>query len=406
MFVNPFPSPYANPFPGMNTIQSPQPVQNQIPMMPEANLPRALTWGADQSGCFWYRVGFPSFILNAHMKMTIHNSTIMNFHPQYFAPIKSVRIQRQATEPQLQFVKWLKDLSKQFGFRIIYEIDDIIFSEDIPSYNKYKPAFDDPNIRRVAQETMALCDEITVTCKFMKDYYHEKTGNSNITVVPNYPPKFWMGHYYNENKLRFNFDKYCTGKKTKPRILYPGSGAHFDVDNRVGQNDDFAHVREVIAKTARDFQWVFIGAYPPPLHNFIKDGLIEFHPWKRFLEYPQMIYDLNVNALIAPLQDNNFNKAKSDLKFIEGCCYGIPVICQDLCTYENAFYKFKTGPEMIDQIKLALKSGTEYMQHAKKVRKIAESRFLENDENIDKYVELYTLPYKDSGRKLLNSINL
>jgi hypothetical protein len=46
------------------------------------------------------------------------------------------------------------------------------------------------------------------------------------------------------------------------------------------------------------------------------------------------------------------------------------------------------------------------MQHAKKVRKIAESRFLENDENIDKYVELYTLPYKDSGRKLLNSINL
>lgn len=406
MFVNPFPSPFANPFPGMNMVQPQQPVQNQIPMMPEANLPKALNYLADQSGCGLWRMMWPSHVLMCHQKMTIHDFTIMNFHPQFFSCLKSIRIQRQATEPQLNFVKWLKDLSKQFGFRIIYEIDDIIFSEDIPEYNKYKPAFVDPNIRRIAQETMALCDEITVTCRFMKDYYHEKTGNSNITVVPNYPPKFWMGHYYNENKLRFNFDKYCTGKKTKPRILYPGSGAHFDVDNRVSQNDDFAHVREVIAKTAKEFQWVFIGAYPPPLHNFIKEGIIEFHPWKRILEYPQMIYDLNVNALIAPLIENNFNKAKSDLKFIEGCCYGLPVICQDLCTYGNAIYKFKTGPEMIDQIKLALKSGTEYMQHAKKVRKIAESRFLENDENIDKYVELYTLPCKDPGRKLLNSINL
>ena len=42
---------------------------------------------------------------------------------------------------------------------------------------------------------MGLCDEITVTCKFMKDYYTEKTGNKNITVIPNYPPKWWIGNY-------------------------------------------------------------------------------------------------------------------------------------------------------------------------------------------------------------------
>lgn len=404
MFVSPFVSPFVNPYvnPFVGNVQKPK--ESDL-KMPEMNLPRALTWSADQSGCYIYRINWVEQILNAHQKMTIHNSTIMNYFEPYYSNIKSVRVQRQATEPQLQFVKFLKQMSQKFNFKLIYDIDDVIFSEDIPEYNKYKPAFEDPNIRRISQEIISMCDEVSVTCDFMKEYYRSKTGNQNVTVIPNYPPKFWMGHYYDENRLRYNYNKYACGRNSRPRILYPGSGAHFDVDNRAGQQDDFAHVRDVIRKTVDQFQWVFIGCFPPPLQDLVKSGKIEFHPWARFYEYPELIYKLNANALIAPLIDNNFNKAKSDLKFIEGCCYGLPVICQDLCTYENAIYKFKTGDEFIDQIKSSLKSGSAYIDHAKKVRKIGESRFLENDNNIDKYVELYTLPYGDPGRKLINAIN-
>jgi hypothetical protein len=396
-FASPFPpSPFASPF-GVPAVQ-PQ----QAPVMPpEMNLKRVLNYYADYSGCGFWRLIWPEHLLNAHQKLTVHGSTMMCLDPNYFRGAQAVRIQRQATPAQLQFVKFLKELSKQLGFRIIYEIDDLVFSEDIPEYNKFKPAFTDPEIRKTAQEIMELCDEITVTCDFMKEYYMGKTGNKNITVIPNYPPKWWMGNFYSEKKISDNYDRY----KAKPRILYAGSGAHFDVDNRVGQNDDFAHVNKVIVETRHKYQWVFLGAYPLPLHPFIQNGEMEFHQWEQLYSYPEKIAKLNVNMMVAPLQDNNFNKSKSDLKLVEANCYGIPIACQDLVTYKDAPFKFKTGEEMIAIIDDVLSKKGRYMNLSSKARKAADSRWLENEDNINKYVELYTLPYGHPDRKLLNAIN-
>ena len=50
-----------------------------------------------------------------------------------------------------------------------------------------------------------------------------------------------------------------------------------------------------------------------------------------------------LETLLKKLEDSNFNKAKSDLKFIEACAFGIPSVMQDLCTYDAAFHKFKTA---------------------------------------------------------------
>jgi glycosyltransferase involved in cell wall biosynthesis len=399
MLVSPFVSPFPSPHSG-HIQPSPQ-TQGSLPPPPELSLQRALNYYADYSGCGFWRMIWPEHLLNAHQKMTVHGSTVMCFDPNYFRNITAVRIQRQATAHQLRFIQFLKEMSKEHKFRIIYEIDDLVFSEDIPEYNKYKPAFTDPEIRRVAQSIMELCDEITVTNDFMKDYYMSKTGNKNVTVIPNYPPKFWMGNYYSDKKIAENYDR-C---QKRPRVLYAGSGAHFDVENRVGQNDDFAHVCRVIESTKHKYQWVFLGAYPLPLTHLVRSGEVEFHPWERLYTYPEKISKLNVNAMVAPLQDNTFNKAKSDLKLIEASCYGVPIVCQDLVTYENAPYKFKTGDEMIDQLDDILGKKGRYMNISSKFRKIAETRWLELDENIDKYKELYTLPYGHPDRKLLNSLN-
>ena len=107
--------------------------------------------------------------------------------------------------------------------------------------------------------------------------------------------------------------------------------------------------------------------------------------------------------LVAPLEDNTFNKAKSDLKYIEACCHGIPIACQDLCTYQNAPYKFTTGDDMLDHIKKLTRHKSTYMQACKDGRKVAEKRWLELDENNDKYVEMYRYPFMDPQRKLLNT---
>lgn len=368
---------------------------------PETNTPRVLQYYADYSGCGFWRMIWPEHLLNAFNHYTVHGTTVMNLDPRYYIKTQAVRIQRQATSHQLEFVKFLKDVSKQIGFRLIYEIDDVVFSEDIPEYNKYKPAFTDPQIRKNCQEIMNLCDEVTVTCKFMKEYYMEKTGHKNITIVPNFPPKFWLGHFFDEKQISANYDTH----KRKPRIFYAGSGAHFDVDNRVNQNDDFAHVVRTIANTVDKYQWVFLGAYPLPLQNLVRSGKIEFHPWSNLYFYGEKIKNLRVNMMIAPLQNNNFNKAKSELKLTEANAFGLPIACQNLCTYENAEFKFDTGEEMIEVIDDVLSKKGRYMNICNKARSVANRNWLENPENIACYQELFGHPFEHPERKRLNAIN-
>jgi hypothetical protein len=389
------------PFSNNNSINPPVKQQNTIPKPPEQSLPRFINYYADYSGCGHWRMIWPEQVMNAHQKAVVHGTTVMNIDPRYYIDVKSVRIQRQATPQQLQFVKWLRNLANEQNFKLIYEIDDICFAEDIPDYNKYKGAFTDPAIRQSAQEMMAMCDEITVTCPFMRDYYRDKTGNKNVTVVPNFMPKFWLGHFSNHNRTMECYDK----NKRKPRILYAGSGAHFDVDQRVKFKDDFYHVNDVIRKTIDKYQWVFLGAHPLPIRDLVQSGKVEFHPWKTLYNYGQGLYDLNVNMVVAPLQDNTFNKAKSDLKYIEACALGLPIACQDLCTYENAPIKFKTGDEMIAQIENTLQDRKRYKAICKKASQYADTRWLEDDKNIDCYTELYQYHVGDPKRVNLSRYN-
>ena len=390
-----------NATPFNNNFIKPIQQENLLPKPPEQDLKRFLNYYADYSGCGHWRMIWPEQVMNAHQKAVVHGTTVMNIDPRYYIQAKSVRIQRQATPQQLEFVKWLRKLADKNNFRLIYEIDDICFAEDIPDYNKYKHAFTDPKIRQSAQEMMAMCDEITVTCPFMRDYYREKTGNKNVTVLPNFMPKFWLGHFENHNRTMESYDK----NKRKPRILYAGSGAHFDVERRVKFKDDFYHVNDVIRKTVDKYQWVFLGAHPIPILDLVRAGKVEFHPWKTLYNYGQGLYDLNVNMVVAPLQDNTFNRAKSDLKYIEACALGLPIACQDLCTYENATIKFKTGDEMIAQIETTLQDRKRYKAICRKARQYADTRWLEDDKNIDCYTELYQYNVGDPKRVNLSRYN-
>ena len=391
----------AKPF--QNNIINPKPQAEVVkaPQQPGNDLPRFLNYYADYSGCGHWRMIWPEQVMNAHNKAVVHGTTVMNVDERYYVQTKGIRIQRQATPQQLEFVKWLRQLANKNDIRLIYEIDDICFHEDIPDYNKYKTAFTDPNIRKSAQEMMAMCDEITVTCPFMRDYYRDKTGNKNVTVVPNFMPKFWLDRFYNNNRTMESYDI----NKKKPRILYAGSGAHFDIENRVKFKDDFYHVNEVIRNTIDKYQWVFLGAHPLPIRDLVQSGKVEFHPWKKLYEYGQGLYDLNVNMIVAPLQDNTFNKAKSDLKYIEACALGLPIACQDLCTYENAPIKFKTGDEMIAQIEYTLQDRKRYKALCRKGRQYADTRWLEDDKNIDCYTELYQYHVGNPKRVNLSRYN-
>jgi len=380
---------------------SPQPAATPKPLAPKENeLPRAINYQADYSGCGYWRMSWPEQTLTSYQHMIVHGLTCMVRDKAFYSNLKSVRLQRQANPAQLNFYKMLRGYADEMNFRLIYEIDDVVMREDIPDYNKYKFAFEPDEIRNCVLEMMRMSDEISVTNAYMRDYYADKTGNNNITVIPNYPPRFWLDRYYDEELISRNYDRHVK-KRKQPRILYAGSGAHFDVDNKVNQLDDFAHVRDVVRKTCNKYKWVFVGAYPPPLHDLVKSGKIEFHQWLSLYDLPNLISKLKINCMVAPLIDNNFNRCKSDIKYVEACAYGIPVVCQDMITYQNALHKFRTGDDMIDQINTIVSDKQQYMKTCRKMRQNIETRWLENPDNIGKYKELYCTSYGSSERKYL-----
>jgi len=400
-----FPQPFAaTPF-SKTPFQTPkfliQPTAPVVQEPPEASLPRILQYAADLSGCGFWRMIWPEHYLNAQGKALVHTSTIMTTQDGMYSGLQAVRVQRQATVQQLEFVHYLKHLQKQFNFRLIYEIDDVVFKEDIPDYNKFKFAFDNDETRRVVTEIMNLCDEVTVTNDFMRDYFRGKLGKKEVTVIPNFPPEWWCGQFFNPQRNTQLLQK----NKKKPRVLYAGSGAHFDVENKTGFKDDFEHVIKAIIDSRHKYQWVFMGAAPMQLIPYIQKGDMEFHNWQTLYDYPKKLSELGVQMMVAPLQDNNFNKCKSDIKYIEACAYGLPVACQDLCTYKDAPIKFNSGEEMLHCIEDTLRRTNAYSEKQYKYRKIAESRFLERNNNIECYSELFATPYGSNMRTNLNRYN-
>ena len=112
-------------------VPKPPPVQNKITPQSrpkEMDMVRGINYYADFSGCGFWRMVWPEHTLNAYSKAIVHGSTVMVSDEKYYVNTKTVRIQRQATPHQLEFVKYLKNLGNKMGFSVVYEIDDIVFS--------------------------------------------------------------------------------------------------------------------------------------------------------------------------------------------------------------------------------------------------------------------------------------
>jgi hypothetical protein len=193
MFLN---SPFVSPFPA-----SPYQTNKPVVEMEKPTENRYLNYMAGRDGCGAYRRGF----LSNHINMTgIGDSvdmTKMIFDKSFYYGFRTITLQRQASNEQKQFIQYLKSIQSEMGFKLIYEVDDVVFREEIPDYNASKHGFDTDEIRQNCIDMINMVDEVTVTCKFMRDLYREKTGKQEITVIPNFMPYSWIGHQYNYNKI-------------------------------------------------------------------------------------------------------------------------------------------------------------------------------------------------------------
>ncbi len=368
--------------------------------MTEKEKVRVIQYYEGDGGCAFWRMLWQGFHLNTCQEIRVIQSDFISKNIMEYALATVVHIQKKGSMNELKFFQKLSQLKERLRFRLIYEVDDCLLLEGVPKFNHARKALEHLKDNWKIREVMELCDEVTVTTHALRDYYLEHTKQKNITVIPNYLPRFWIGHVYDEELLRRNYRK----NRARPRILFAGSSNHFEHEPMKVEDivDDFSHVREAVLSSMGEFEWVFVGAMPMYLIPYKDKGYMQYYSWKTMDAYPDFLSKLNINMCIAPLNENRFNECKSDLKFLEASALGLPIACQDMCTYAIAPIRFKTGEEMLTKIRETLRTEDAFIEASREGRRLIETRWLENKENIGKYAELYTYPYGDYRRRLLS----
>lgn len=319
----------------------------------------------------------------------------------YYNGITSVTVQRWISPMHHQiFMRRLRPLCDINNAWLIYGIDDAMHFDEIPQYNRGREAFENPQTQTNIKEMLNAADFVVVTTNHIKEYYHRKYGVplKNIIAFPNLLPRWWFDGKYSlqtslENKTRF---------KAKPRIGIISSLSHYNIDNvrtdkngyavrrkkddkdkpivpevwinQIGEEvdvkdtmpvlDDVDEILETIKSTVNDVQWVFFGYCPESLKQYVDAKKIEVHSGVAILNYPQVLKNLCLQAIVAPLKKIEFNYCKSPIKFIECCALGIPLLaanCEPYTTCMDRSMLFDNPEELKEKLlKLKFSSNGAY----------------------------------------------
>ena len=305
--------------------------------------------------------------------------------PRYYQGITSVTVQRWISDQQRELVeKLLKPATQNQRAWLIYAIDDAMHYDDIPLFNRGRHAFASDRIQSNIKYMLNAADLVVVTTDYIRKYYNRKYGVPlrNIVAVPNLLPKWWFGDRYDPDRKLQQFKKF----KSRPRIGIISSLSHYNIDDvreKDGKacrkskekdkdgnevevwkdqdgtvvkfedtnviTDDLDQIVSMIRRTVKDFQWVFFGYAPPKLKDLIEKKQVEYHPGVPILNYPSIIENLQLQAVVAPIKDMEFNRCKSHIKYLECCASGIPLFASNLLPYSGVMkrdFLFDTEDEL------------------------------------------------------------
>lgn len=159
------------------------------------------------------------------------------------------------------------------------------------------------------REAMSLCDRVIVSTQPLVEVYGDYSRD--VRVVPNCLDDRVWGQFYKTPTPR-----------SRLRVGWAGAAQHLG---------DLEMIGEVVARFKDEVDWIFMGMCPDSLRPYIK----EYHPFVSYVDYPAKLASLDLDIAIAPLEDNPFNRCKSNLRLLEYGAMGWPVVCSDV-------YPFRT----------------------------------------------------------------
>jgi glycosyltransferase involved in cell wall biosynthesis len=329
---------------------------------------RGVIFIKDRSGCGYWRMVVPARHLDdSNLYLDCAEVEVIY---EYLLEYDTIVVQRLHEWKEFYVIEKLKRLGK----KIIYDIDDDIFS--IPPTNPAhkRIRYDE---QEAARAIMGLADVITTPSEVIK----ERFGFADKTVViPNAVDldDGWP-------KLTGN-DEVDIAKLSSPddhmRILWQGSPTHGE--------DWFECVTAVdyIMEKYDNVRLVILGFLPPVVSQMVEDvtkpwwnGRVEFADFTDVETYVAITKHLRVEVALAPLQETVFNAAKSALKFAEYTAIGTPCIASAVTPYKEVIQSGENGflatceEEWVEHMETLLTQADERLRLVRNARKTVEEQF-------------------------------
>ena len=195
-------------------------------------------------------------------------------------------------------------LVKRNGGRVWVDLDDLVWQ--IPGSNPAAQYYDN-RTHEFLFYAIDAADVITCSTNFLADQIESTFGKPAIVIR----------NAWNDYMLK---QQPATIKQEQVRILWRGSNTH---------DGDLMAFREVFCDYP-NVAWIFMGSNPWFLSKAHGGKLehINHIPWDpNILNYYDTLGQIKPHYVIVPLENNNFNRAKSDIAALEACVFGaVPIV--------------------------------------------------------------------------------
>lgn len=203
-----------------------------------------------------------------------------------------------------------------FNLPIVMDTDDNVrfVRPTNPGYQGYHPGSEATYWNKFAFRK--IFDAITVSTNNLKEFH--KNEHPKIYVFPNsLDMKAWKvkKKVWKDDKIRINFN---------------GSSAHTESVQIIKQ--PLLKIMQKYSNVLFSIPFVFkkmFEDYPQEIKN-----KITFLPWIKLEDFPKEMANLGIDIGLAPLADNLFNRAKSNLRWMEYSALKIPVIYSPIEAYD------------------------------------------------------------------------
>lgn len=275
---------------------------------------KALAIDVENSGCSYHRVKLP--FLYGGKYLHEYSSDLLEDR------LKECEIVVFNRNYPVGGLEQLKKEKAKYGFKVCLDLDD--YWQLYPGHFLYE-YYKLNNIGRLIKDNIKFADVITVTTERLAEKVRQMHGN--VHVIPNALP-YGHGQFKKPTgvvmKKNFNF-------------IYAGQKSHLqDIQTISKALTDVSFNRPEAGFILAGFQDAPDGVWRNIEKAFTSNGKLK--NYQRVNNLPLDAY-MNVlrpaDAMIVPLEDNEFNSCKSNLKILEAGAYAMPVICSNVAPYND-----------------------------------------------------------------------